>query len=160
MKSDKAEVIANAQGMHSTPSVVAFLDKEILVGDVALAQAAKNTSNTIVECKSLLGRKPTDDSIAKDAKRWRFATVPKDGRAGVQVAYESRAPSLIFLIRLAFHTRHTFDMKSMPELFQVEFKGQTAVFSAEYIAGQIFTSLKATAEVELVCVAMKHTLLF
>ena len=78
-------MIANAQGNHSTPSVVAFSDKEILVGEVAVGQAAKNSSNTIVEAKRLLGRKPGDDAITNDSKRLSYSIVPKDGKIGVQV---------------------------------------------------------------------------
>jgi molecular chaperone DnaK (HSP70) len=85
VKGEKAEVIANAQGNHSTPSIVAFSDKEILVGEVAVGQAAKNSNNTIVECKRLLGRKPGDETVGMDSKRWSFSIVPKDGKAGVQV---------------------------------------------------------------------------
>ena len=78
-------MIANAQGNHSTPSIVAFCDKEILVGEVAVGQAAKNSANTVVEGKRLLGRKAGDDALAKDSKRYSYSIVPKDGKAGVQV---------------------------------------------------------------------------
>ena len=99
VKGEKAEVIANAQGNHSTPSIVAFSDKEILVGEVAVGQAAKNSSNTIVECKRLLGRKPGDETVGKDSKRWSFSIVPKDGKAGVQVGVSVDRPLLEMCIK-------------------------------------------------------------
>ncbi len=99
VKGEKAEVIANAQGNHSTPSIVAFSDKEILVGEVAVGQAAKNSSNTIVECKRLLGRKPGDETVGKDSKRWSFSIVPKDGKAGVQVGFSVVVSATALLLK-------------------------------------------------------------
>lgn len=88
IRGDAPVVVANAQGNHNTPSVVAFQDAERLVGDVAHQQAAKNQTNTVSEGKRLLGKKHDDPSVAKDAKRWRFAMANKEGRAGVSVDFK------------------------------------------------------------------------
>ncbi len=51
-------VIANAEGMRTTPSVVAFTkDGEKLVGQVAKRQAITNPENTIFSIKRFMGRK-------------------------------------------------------------------------------------------------------
>jgi len=53
----KPEVIANAEGMRTTPSVVAFRDGERLVGTVAKRQAVANPGATIHSAKRFIGRK-------------------------------------------------------------------------------------------------------
>jgi hypothetical protein len=44
---DRVEVIVNDQGNRTTPSYVAFTDKERLVGDAAKNQVARNPTNSI-----------------------------------------------------------------------------------------------------------------
>ena len=43
------EIIANEQGNRTTPSYVAFMDGERLVGDAAIGQAAINPHNTALD---------------------------------------------------------------------------------------------------------------
>src|SRR6478609_8677695 len=53
-----AEVIANAEGARTTPSVVAFTDDgQRLVGQVARRQAILNPEATIYSAKRFIGRK-------------------------------------------------------------------------------------------------------
>jgi molecular chaperone DnaK len=52
------QVIANAEGARTTPSVVAFTkDGEKLVGQVAKRQAITNSENTVFSIKRFMGRK-------------------------------------------------------------------------------------------------------
>lgn len=54
----KSEVITNAEGARTTPSVVAFKDSgERLVGQVARRQAALNPEKTLFSIKRFIGRK-------------------------------------------------------------------------------------------------------
>src|SRR3982074_1790793 len=58
MEGGKAEVIANAEGQRTTPSVVAFTDDgQRLVGQVAKRQAILNPEATIYSAKRFIGRK-------------------------------------------------------------------------------------------------------
>ena len=75
---DRVEVIANGQGIRTTPSYVGFTDTERIVGDAARNQAAANPTNTVYDAKRLVGRKFTDDTVQKDIKLWPF-TVEADG---------------------------------------------------------------------------------
>ena len=68
-------VIANDQGNRTTPSVVAFTDTEILVGEAAANQAAMNPTNTIYEIKRLIGRRFSDTTVQNDIKQWPFKVV-------------------------------------------------------------------------------------
>ncbi|XP_024116824.1 heat shock 70 kDa protein cognate 1-like [Oryzias melastigma] len=51
----KGEIMANNQGNRTTPSYVAFIDMERLIGDAAKNQVALNPSNTVFEAKRLIG---------------------------------------------------------------------------------------------------------
>jgi len=86
-RNENIEVIANPDGNHATPSVVAFNDAEILVGDVALASAATNATNTVVESKRMLG--VTAAELGDDTQRWKFDVgTGKDGKAAARVQYK------------------------------------------------------------------------
>ena len=60
-------VVANAEGARTTPSVVAFKEGEVLVGEVAKRQAITNPDNTIRSVKRHMG---TDWSAAADGKSY------------------------------------------------------------------------------------------
>jgi molecular chaperone DnaK len=51
------EVLPNAEGGRTTPSVVGFTDSERLVGTVAKRQAVTNPTNTVFSVKRFMGRK-------------------------------------------------------------------------------------------------------
>ncbi len=61
-------IIANAEGSRTTPSVVAFKDGEILVGEVAKRQAITNPGLTVRSVKRQMG---TDWSISAEGKTYR-----------------------------------------------------------------------------------------
>lgn len=59
-------VIANAEGLRTTPSVVAFTKQgEVLVGETAKRQAITNVDNTITSVKRHMGEKWTHESNGK-----------------------------------------------------------------------------------------------
>merc|ERR1712054_443076 len=53
----KVELFYNEAGNRTTPSVVAFNDKERLVGDSAKNQSIINPENTVYDSKRMIGRK-------------------------------------------------------------------------------------------------------
>ena len=58
MEGGEPVVIPNAEGNRTTPSVVAFTDKdERLVGQVAKRQAITNPENTVFSIKRFMGRR-------------------------------------------------------------------------------------------------------
>ena len=90
MQSGQAEVIANAEGARTTPSVVAIKKgqenkqkEERLVGTIARRQAVTNPQNTVYEVKRLIGRKFDDPQVQKDVKNMPYKIV-KSGQ-GVKV---------------------------------------------------------------------------
>jgi molecular chaperone DnaK len=71
----RAEVIPNAEGARTTPSVVAFTDDgQRLVGQVARRQAILNPEATIYSAKRFIGRKFHE--VEEEAKIVSFKVVP------------------------------------------------------------------------------------
>lgn len=76
MVAGKPEVIANAEGNRTTPSVVAInKNGERLVGQVAQRQRVTNASNTIYGVKRLIGRKFGDSEVQKDLDLYPYKIV-------------------------------------------------------------------------------------
>ena len=69
MEGKNPKVIENAEGMRTTPSIVAFTDDgERLVGQPAKRQAVTNPEKTIFAVKRLIGRRYDDPMVEKDKK--------------------------------------------------------------------------------------------
>ena len=87
MQGDQAEVIANAEGARTTPSMVAFTESgERLVGQIAKRQAVTNPDRTIFATKRLIGRKLDAEEVATFAKIAPFKIVGADnGDAWVEI---------------------------------------------------------------------------
>ena len=87
-KDNRCEIIANDQGNRTTPSYVAFTDKERLVGDGAKNQASLNPENTIYDAKRLIGRKFDDKNVQSDIKSFPFKVIGKDDKPVIEVVYK------------------------------------------------------------------------
>ncbi len=68
MEGGSAHVIENAEGSRTTPSIVAYADNEVLVGQSAKRQAVTNPKNTLFAIKRLIGRRFAEDAVQKDIK--------------------------------------------------------------------------------------------
>ena len=69
MEGKTPRVIENAEGMRTTPSIVAFTDDgERLIGQPAKRQAVTNPEKTIFAVKRLIGRRYDDPMVEKDKK--------------------------------------------------------------------------------------------
>jgi molecular chaperone DnaK len=86
MEGGQAKVIENAEGMRTTPSIVAFTKEgERLVGAPAKRQAVTNPENTFYACKRLIGRKFNDADVKKDMKHLSYKVIGhSNGDAWVQ----------------------------------------------------------------------------
>lgn len=94
MDNGTARVIENAEGARTTPSIVAWLEREQLVGQAAKRQAVTNPENTIFESKRLIGRRFDDPGIAADMKTLPYKIVRADnGDAWVETQGQARSPS-------------------------------------------------------------------
>ena len=97
MDGKQAKVIENAEGQRTTPSVVAFLEKdEKLVGQPAKRQAVTNPSNTIFAAKRLIGRTFDDQSVKKDVEKVPFKIIKSDKNdAWIEAKGKKYSPSQI-----------------------------------------------------------------
>src|SRR5258707_1097697 len=97
MEGGQAKVIENAEGMRTTPSIVAFAKNgEILVGQPAERQAVTNAENTVFAIKRLIGRRYNDPVVEKDKALVPYKIVPGDnGDAWVEAAGKKYSPSQI-----------------------------------------------------------------
>jgi molecular chaperone DnaK len=93
MVAGKPEVIANAEGNRTTPSVVAInKGGERLVGQVAQRQRVTNAKNTIYGVKRLIGRKFSDKEVQKDHDIMPYEIVKKDGGVAVKMGDKEYSP--------------------------------------------------------------------
>src|SRR5258707_1002457 len=97
MEGKTPKVIENAEGMRTTPSIVAFTDDgERLVGQPAKRQAVTNPEKTIFAVKRLVGRRYDDPIIEKDKKLVPYKiTKPSNGDAWVEEDGKTYSPSQI-----------------------------------------------------------------
>lgn len=96
MEGGKPKVIENSDGQRTTPSIIAYKDNEILVGQPAKRQAVTNPKNTLYAVKRLIGRRFKDDVVQKDVKIVPYQIVEApNGDAWVQVGSEKLAPPQI-----------------------------------------------------------------
>jgi molecular chaperone DnaK len=93
MVAGKPEVIANAEGSRTTPSVVAINKKgERLVGQVAQRQRVTNAKNTIYGVKRLIGRKFSDKEVQKDHDIMPYEIVKKSDGVAVKMDGKDYTP--------------------------------------------------------------------
>jgi molecular chaperone DnaK len=97
MEGKTPKVIENAEGMRTTPSIVAFSDDgERLVGQPAKRQAVTNPEKTIFAVKRLVGRRYDDPIIEKDKKLVPYKIMKAgNGDAWVEADGKSYSPSQI-----------------------------------------------------------------
>ncbi|MDD6181726.1 MAG: molecular chaperone DnaK [Desulfovibrionaceae bacterium] len=104
MEGKDPKCITNPEGGRTTPSVVAFTDKERLVGEIAKRQAVTNPQRTIFAIKRLMGRKYDTPEV----DRWKEhspykITSAANGDASVEVdgrPYSAPEVSAMILAKL------------------------------------------------------------
>ncbi|HSE60761.1 MAG TPA: molecular chaperone DnaK [Candidatus Saccharimonadales bacterium] len=93
MIAGKPEVIANAEGNRTTPSVVAInKNGERLVGQVAQRQRVTNAKNTIYGVKRLIGRKFSDSEVQKDLDLYPYEIVKAGDGVKVKMGDKEYSP--------------------------------------------------------------------
>jgi len=91
-----AKVIENSEGARTTPSIIAYTDKEILVGATAKRQSVTNPKNTIYASKRLIGRKFDEKEVQKDIGLMPYSIIKADnGDAWIEANGEKLAPQQV-----------------------------------------------------------------
>ena len=112
MDGKDARVIENAEGMRTTPSIVAFTEAgERLVGQPAKRQAVTNPENTLFAIKRLIGRRYRDPITDKDKGLVPYRIVEgANGDAWVQAHGKDYSPSQVsaFILQKMKETAERF----------------------------------------------------
>lgn len=78
MEGGSAQVIENAEGSRTTPSIIAYADNEVLIGQSAKRQAVTNPKNTLFAIKRLIGRRFEEEAVQKDIKLVPYKIIKAD----------------------------------------------------------------------------------
>ena len=97
MEGREAKVLENAEGVRTTPSMVAFTDnEERLVGQPAKRQAVTNPENTLFAIKRMIGRRYDDPMTQKDIELVSYKIVESEnGDAWVEAGGKKYSPSQV-----------------------------------------------------------------
>lgn len=98
MQGGEPEIVENAEGRRTTPSVVAVNPKtgERFVGELARRQSITNPENTVYSAKRFIGRRFDDEDVMADATRVSFEMVKlKNEDAGISLNGKDHTPSEI-----------------------------------------------------------------
>ena len=86
MEGGEPVVIANQEGLRTTPSVVGFADTgDRLIGQMARNQGITNPENTVFDAKRLIGRDWTDTAVQHDIKYFPFKVIEKNAKPHIQL---------------------------------------------------------------------------
>eukprot|EP00177_Eucheuma_denticulatum_P007390 GFKZ01013452.1.p1 GENE.GFKZ01013452.1~~GFKZ01013452.1.p1 ORF type:complete len:672 (+),score=140.51 GFKZ01013452.1:291-2306(+) len=112
MEGKTPRVIENAEGVRTTPSVVAFTaDGEKLVGIPARRQAVTNPQNTLFATKRLIGRRYSDKETQQDIGQMPYKIVQgPNGDAWVEAGGDKYSPSQVgaFVLQKMKETAESF----------------------------------------------------
>ncbi|HOR23558.1 MAG TPA: Hsp70 family protein, partial [Candidatus Saccharibacteria bacterium] len=102
MEGGKPEIVANAEGSRTTPSVVAInKNGERLVGQLARRQAVTNPKNTVYEMKRLIGRRWEDKEVQRDIKLMGYEMVKSGTSVKVKMGDKEYSPEELSAMVLA-----------------------------------------------------------
>ena len=85
-KNQHVEVVVDALGNRTTPSIVAFNDMGRLYGRSAKTQIVHNCKNTVYDAKRLIGHLYNEPAVQEDIKHWPFTVLSNEkGRPIIEV---------------------------------------------------------------------------
>lgn len=94
MDGDEPKIIINEEGARTTPSIVAYLKDDVIVGQAAKRQSITNAENTIFSAKRLIGMKYSE--LSSNEKNLPFKVIKLDSdAAGVDIDGKQLTPQEI-----------------------------------------------------------------
>ena len=102
MEGKDPKCITNPEGGRTTPSIVAFTDKERLVGEIAKRQAVTNPEKTVFAIKRLMGRQADAPEVTKWKQHCPYTIFgAQNGDAWVEVGGKKYSPQEVSAMILA-----------------------------------------------------------
>jgi len=89
------KIIPNSEGNNTTPSIVAFTNDEILVGESAKRQAITNPLKTIFSVKRIMGLMSNEKKTEEAREKVPYKIVDRSGAAAVEVDGKTYTPQEI-----------------------------------------------------------------
>lgn len=91
MENGAPKIIINEEGARTTPSVIAYVKNDIIVGQSAKRQSVTNAENTVYSAKRLIGM--NYDDLTPVEKKFPFKVVKlENGSAGVKINDKNMSP--------------------------------------------------------------------
>jgi heat shock protein 5 len=90
----KVDIIANAVGSRTTPSVVSFIGGKTLIGDSAVPQLLTNPRQTVYAAKRLIGRSFSDPEVQAEISRLPYKVVNNSDRPFIELDSEGTTVQL------------------------------------------------------------------
>ena len=101
MEGTDSKVVENSEGSRTTPSIVAYTDKEELVGQAAKRQAVTNAKNTVFAIKRLIGRRFNDPYLTRNKGSLPYKIIDGgNGDAWVEIRDKKYSPEQISAVIL------------------------------------------------------------
>lgn len=91
----KFKIIPNSEGKNTTPSIVAFVNGEVMVGDSAKRQAITNPTKTIDSVKRIMGLMIDEEKTKEAIDRVQYKIVNRNGAAGIEIDGKVYSPQEI-----------------------------------------------------------------
>lgn len=91
MDGDTPKVIINEEGSRTTPSIVAYIKDDVVVGQAAKRQAITNSENTIYSIKRLMGMKYDELGKAEKTLPYKVCAL-ENGLSGVKIRDKNMTP--------------------------------------------------------------------
>ena len=113
-----SQIVSNNLGGRTTPSIVAFTDKnERLVGQIAKRQAITNAANTIYAVKRLIGRKFSAPEVtrARDHLPYQLVSAP-NGDVRIKIGEKTHSPQEISAMILQYLKQSAEDFLNKKDL--------------------------------------------
>eukprot|EP01069_Polyplicarium_translucidae_P008432 Polyplicarium_translucidae@DN3222_c4_g1_i1.p1 len=125
-KGGRVEIIPNDQGNRITPSYVAIIEGDRLVGEAAKLQATINPSQTVFDVKRLIGRRYEDSSVQKDKKLLPFDIVNKDKKPYIS-------------LEVGAGTRREFSPEEMSAMVLIKMKETAEAYLGKEVKNAVIT---------------------
>ncbi|MCL4150328.1 UNVERIFIED_CONTAM: hypothetical protein GTU68_037400 [Idotea baltica] len=93
---DEVTMVSDRAGNVLLPSLVAFNDDQILVGDIVKPQMVTNAENSIYHVKRVMGRRFHDNTVYMDRKLWPFKLVDIGHNQQIKIRVRFNKKSVYF----------------------------------------------------------------